>query len=90
MTSKNARVGKSDRFTSDDPSVLGKFNYGTGAGWCKKRELKAKNHVKGHTPGSTKGISCKASNLQRYMAKTSRSYKHPDYKTWLEWCRTQR
>jgi hypothetical protein len=25
MTSKNARVGKSDRFTSDDPSVLGKF-----------------------------------------------------------------
>ena len=34
------------------------------------------------TPGSQKGDSCKASPLDRYMAKSGRSYKHPEYPAW--------
>lgn len=34
------------------------------------------------TPGSAKGANCQADSLQRWMAKTSRSYKHPEYGSW--------
>lgn len=36
------------------------------------------------TPGSTKGDNCKASKKERFMAKRSRSYKHPEYENWCE------
>jgi hypothetical protein len=88
MASKNSRVGK-ERFPQD-PNVLSKYNHGNGAGWCTKRDAKRANRAKGHTPGISKGLSCQANTMQRYMAKTGRSYKHPSYGTWLEWCRNQR
>ena len=66
----------------DPMFALGKYRPGTGAGWKQKIHGKRK---RGHqTPGSLKGLSCKASTTDRYMAKTSRSYKHRDYPAWLE------
>lgn len=41
------------------------------------------------TPGRQKGESCQASSLDRYMAKSSRSYKHKGYGVWLEKVRKQ-
>lgn len=52
--------------------------------WCKRRDRKRKNRQKGQTAGKTKGANCQATALERYMAKTSRSYKHPLYSHWLE------
>lgn len=71
-------------------SVLRKYNPGTGHDWCKKREKKIKGGMKGRTDGRVKGATCKASPLKRHMAKAGRSYKHPEYITWLEWVRKQK
>ena len=72
------------------PSAKKKCNYGTGAGWAIRRDQKRKNRGKGQTPGSTKSEFCKAGWRKKYFAKTSRSYKHPNYSTWLAWCRSAR
>ena len=83
---KNQLVGsrgeqRSALFQGDE-NCLGKYHSGTGHGWCSKRHHKK---TKGHqTPGQTKGEKCKADYLKRHMAKCSRSYKHPNYGTWLE------
>lgn len=36
------------------------------------------------TPGLLKGDNCRASFLERYFAKYSRAYKHPEYNAWVE------
>lgn len=36
------------------------------------------------TAGRTKGERCKTSPIDGYMAKKSRSYKHPNYRAWCE------
>lgn len=56
-------------------------------GCCKANmaEWKATKGKKGsQTPGIKKGESCQSKPLYRYLAKSSRSYKHPKY---LEWCK---
>jgi hypothetical protein len=61
--------------------TLPKYNPGTGAWFRKKKDHKK---ARGHqTAGSMKGETCKASYLDRHMAKSSRSYKHPLYGNWL-------
>lgn len=35
------------------------------------------------TPGKSKGENCKANYLDKYMAKSNRSYKHKEYPTWF-------
>lgn len=46
------------------------------------------------TPGSSKGENCKASQLFKWMAKTSRAYKHKYYWNWCKWsnrmCRVEK
>lgn len=83
MASKNQRT--SFRVEAETTNVLGKFNPGTGAYWCRTRNKKISGHKKGHTPGSAKGGRCQADSLKRYMAKVSRSYKHRNYDAWCEW-----
>jgi hypothetical protein len=63
-----------------DVNVLEKYNYGTGAGWCKNRDNKKTRGSQ--EPGKTKGEACHASAVDRFMAKTERSYKHRDYPAW--------
>lgn len=61
-----------------------KHNAAYGMNWCRKRN---KKDTRGsQTPGSVKGKSCIASVEQRWMAKTSRSYKHPNYDAWRASC----
>jgi len=49
-----------------------------------KAEFKRKKHRKSSsTAGSTKNPdTCQASNMDKYFAKSSRSYKHPGYEAW--------
>jgi len=49
-----------------------------------KRTIERKRARGNQTPGSTKGKRCQATAIDRYMAKSSRSYKHKDYPAWLE------
>lgn len=44
------------------------------------RKLKKNNGSM--TPGKTKGASCKATPLARYMCRRNRSYKHKMYPVW--------
>lgn len=81
--SKNSRVGRKGQ-GEESGYCLPKFNQSTGFRWKYKRDLKKANRGKGITSGSTKGDNCKASSIDRYMAKTSRSYKHPGYRSWFE------
>jgi hypothetical protein len=76
--------GKKFMVGGGDNDVLPRFNYSTGAGWCKKRDRKKANRGKGQTSGSTKGITCQASTFDRYCATTSRSYKHKNYINFIE------
>jgi hypothetical protein len=76
--SKNSRVGR--RAAGADPSILPRYNYSNGAGWCSKRDLKGTR--RSATPGSTK-TGCQITHLDKHMAKCSRSYKHRDYPAWL-------
>lgn len=43
-----------------------------------------KKHKGSQTPGKTKGGTCQATAMDRYFAKSSRSYKHPDYGKWCK------
>ncbi len=52
----------------------------TMAGW-KQAQRKSLGR-RSSTPGRTKGSNCQASGLDRYMAKSGRSYKHPLYEAW--------
>jgi hypothetical protein len=57
-----------------------KQNESTGHDWRKntyQRKRKASR-----TAGIMKNENCKASPLERYMARRSRSYKHRDYAQW--------
>lgn len=56
-----------------------------GFDWNTKNERK--NRVRSQTPGKQKGINCQATVLDRFFAKTSRSYKHKGYAAWIEKCR---
>ena len=79
--SKNARVGKDD-YEDDVSFALPKHNYGNGAGMYAKRNTKGTRGSQ--TVGSIKSETCQANATKRYMAKSSRSYKHRDYLSWLE------
>ena len=71
----------------EDFNSLPRYNNGSGAGWKSKKMVKK---TRGNqTPGHQKGESCKASTLDRYMAKTSRSYKHPNFGAWSAKIREQ-
>jgi hypothetical protein len=35
-----------------------------------------------HTPGSQKTKQCQTTPLKKFLAKRSRSYKHPQYENW--------
>jgi len=48
----------------------------------KKNKIRKKQNARNSTPGTSKGGRCQASAEQRYMAKSSRSYKSPNYQTW--------
>lgn len=61
--------------------ALGKYNYGSGAGW---KSVKERKKARGNqTTGKTKGLACHASTMDRHMAKSSRAYKHRDYGVWM-------
>jgi hypothetical protein len=60
--------------------ALGKYNPGTGAWWKRKRDKKKTK--RSQTPGRDKVETCQASAEDRWMAKTSRSYKHKQYHNW--------
>jgi len=62
--------------------ALSKHHPGVGAWW--KRKVERKLRKRSITDGRTKGPKCEATSVDRYMAKTSRSYKHRDYKEWCE------
>jgi len=47
-----------------------------------KRDQKKRNFPRGQGKGKDKG--CVASPLERYMAKSNRSYKHPLYQPWSD------
>ena len=79
--SKNARVGK-EEYTDNVTFALPKHNYGNGAGRCSKRDVKGTRGS--HTAGNIKSETCKANYVKKHMAKASRSYKHRDYKAWLQ------
>lgn len=51
-----------------------------GIGWGNKR--KKHRGKPSHTPGKLKGENCKASPMDRFYAKRSRSYKSKGYATW--------
>lgn len=36
------------------------------------------------TPGKQKGVNCKATMIEKYLARAGRSYKHPKYSQWLK------
>ena len=49
----------------------------------KQKQLRKK--ARGNaTPGKMKNKQCQATPLKRYLAKRSRSYKHPDYDNWKD------
>lgn len=60
----------------------GKFSGSQSAWWRRKKGLKGTRGVS--TPGRGKGDNCKADRFAKYMAKSSRSYKDPNYKAWCE------
>lgn len=63
-------------------NILPKHNPGTGFLW--KTVAERKRRKRSVTDGRMKAETCKASSIDRHMAKASRSYKHPEYPTWLE------
>lgn len=69
-----------------DIMILPKYNPGTGAYWCKKRNKK--KMTSSRTDGRLKGIACQASQFDRFCSKSSRAYKHTGYAEWMEktWC----
>lgn len=54
------------------PSRMGNF----------RAKILKKRRKGSQTPGKTKGVTCKADAMDKYMAKRSRSYKHPLYSAW--------
>ena len=67
--------------SGEDKDSLPKYNYGNGFGW---RSAKERKERKGNqTPGNVKCDTCRASPTDKWMAKTSRSYKHRGYSTWF-------
>ena len=82
--SKNSRVGR-EKQAAEVFGIHPKHHYGVGFGYSTKRDRKRANirSGKGQTSGKTKGLNCQATAKERYMAKHSRSYKHPDYGSWL-------
>ena len=58
--------------------------------WKMKKFRKTSAFSRGQTAGSSKGANCKATPIQRYMAKRNRSYKHRRYAEWSEKFRGQK
>jgi len=79
IKSKNTRVGKGQEEIVH--SCLPKYNNGSGAGWSARRDKKKKGG--NQTAGSVKSENCQADAMERYFAKSSRSYKHRDYESWV-------
>ena len=48
----------------------------------KARKLKKSNGSQ--TAGKDKGLNCRATPLEKWMASSSRSYKHPRYGDWVK------
>lgn len=48
-----------------------------------KSKVERKKRKGNQTPGRQKCATCQADYLKKYFAKSSRSYKHPGYRTWL-------
>lgn len=63
------------------------FNASTGVLWRWKRDRKKQRGST--TPGANKGENCHASNLDRFMSKRNRSYKHKEYAGWVARVRKQ-
>ena len=61
--------------------ALPKYHPGTGFLWKKKEQKRRKRSA---TDGKLKAETCKASSIDKHMAKSSRSYKHPEYSAWME------
>jgi len=84
--SKNQMAGRGgvDRLAwyQPDSMTVRKFNYSNGIGWSTKRDKKRANRGKGQTSGKVKQIT--ATYLERYMAKSNRSYKHRSYGAWFD------
>ncbi len=60
--------------------ALSKHHPGTGAWWKKKVEKKLRK--RSVTDGRTKVETCHANTEDRWMTRTSRSYKHKNYRNW--------
>uniref|UniRef100_A0A6M3LIZ9 Uncharacterized protein n=1 Tax=viral metagenome TaxID=1070528 RepID=A0A6M3LIZ9_9ZZZZ len=69
-------AGKTGQKKKDRPTQVGC----TCHDW--KIKVDRKNKRPSQTPGKMKGENCKCTILDRYMAKTNRSYKHPEYASW--------
>lgn len=51
-----------------------------------KTRIFAKKSRASQTPGKKKGESCRADFMKKFMARRSRSYKHPLYSQWCRAC----
>lgn len=51
-----------------------------GFNWCKQREKRKRS--RSVTAGKTKGNNCVCKPIEKYLAKSSRSYKHTAYPVW--------
>ncbi|MFH1209361.1 MAG: hypothetical protein V1663_01055 [archaeon] len=69
-------AGKTGQKKKDRPTQVGCTCYD----W--RRKVDRKKIRPSQTPGKMKGENCKSTILDRHMAKTSRSYKHPKYSAW--------
>ena len=82
--SKTSLLSSGKKFLTqqEKSDSLPKYNYGNGYGWCKSRDRKKANRGKGQTAGRVKNITC--TYLDKYFAKSNRSYKHKGYNAWYD------
>lgn len=73
---------KEKRSKKELRTIDGKISGGIHFFWRSVRNNKGKRASR--TPGRMKHDNCKATTLERFMAKRSRSYKHPAYGDWLK------
>jgi len=65
---------KVEQILTYKPSAMGSY----------RSKILKKRRKGSQTPGKTKGETCKADAMDKFMAKRSRSYKHPLY---AQWCK---
>ena len=49
-----------------------------------KSRVRCKIEKQSHTPGNQKVLTCRHLPPKKYLATSSRSYKHPQFKNWIE------